>query len=371
MSSFTNNTTNRISSITSNNNNNSYLQGLTFHNNVNNGNETNNECDGSSSSTSTHHLAAASSTSLGLAAMGLAAASLAAVTTNNVNMTENDAKRTNSSATPFKLNHNPSEDPYASFYALNRTLAQPGAPPPPGSTPFNLISQSPNHNLQFPPNPTGWMTFVRLEIAFSSLFQVIPTVALSKRSNTNLSSWMHIRITNSSRTILITLISLRLRWRRTIPIQRLRSASIRIIFHRPIRRIRVHHRITPSPIQRVNVQHRPGVDTERRSRKNNWPNWNRRSAKVIIPIFIAAKNSLASPNWTKRGFRLVRSLRWRWRWRWRRGRSRSCAASCCQICRSDWQVEEEMSSEKRMEHWRQAEKGEDDDDDERTDSPST
>jgi hypothetical protein len=62
---------------------------------------------------------------------------------------ECDSKRNVS--TPFKLH---SDDPYAGFYALNRTLTQPSQPPPSSSS-FNIISQSSNNNLQFISNPTG------------------------------------------------------------------------------------------------------------------------------------------------------------------------------------------------------------------------
>jgi len=64
---------------------------------------------------------------------------------------ECDSKRNVS--TPFKLHSNISDDPYAGFYALNRTLTQPSQPP--SSSSFNIISQSPNNNLQFISNPTG------------------------------------------------------------------------------------------------------------------------------------------------------------------------------------------------------------------------
>ena len=57
-------------------------------------------------------------------------------------------------STPFKLHSQTPDDHYASFYALNRTLPQP-PPPPSGTSPFNIINQSPNNNLQFVSNPTG------------------------------------------------------------------------------------------------------------------------------------------------------------------------------------------------------------------------
>ncbi len=117
MSSLTNNTTNRISSSS---NNTIFSQPSSFINENNNNNN--------NSNTDT-------TTTLGLAAMGLAA------TTANVSNTECDLKR-NLSSKP--------DDHYASFYALNRTL-----PPPTGTSPFNIINQSPNNNLQFTPNPTG------------------------------------------------------------------------------------------------------------------------------------------------------------------------------------------------------------------------
>ena len=128
MSSLTNNNpTNRIPASSAapgiNANNSTYSQGLAFINNTTNG------CDGSSSTSTT---------------LGLAAAA-----------NERDAKRSNPS-TPFKLHPNPSDDPYAGFYALNRTLPQ--APHPPsssGNSPFHLINASPNNNLQFVSNSTG------------------------------------------------------------------------------------------------------------------------------------------------------------------------------------------------------------------------
>ncbi|CAF1416846.1 unnamed protein product [Adineta steineri] len=169
MSSLTNNTTNRISSssssITTNNTN--YSQSSSFNNTNNNNNNTNNnnnnnnnnavnttnDCDTSISTSSP------ATSTLGLTAMGLAAASLASITANNMTNSDNtecDSKRNVS--TPFKLYSNTSDDPYASFYALNRTLSQPPPPPPSSSSstsPFNIISQSSNNNLQFTSNPTG------------------------------------------------------------------------------------------------------------------------------------------------------------------------------------------------------------------------
>jgi hypothetical protein len=113
MSSLTNNTTNRISS-SSNNTIFSSPSSSSFINENNNNNNSNTD-------TTT--------------AMGLAAA------TANVSNTECDLKR-NLSSKP--------DDHYASFYALNRTL-----PPPTGTSPFNIINQSSNNNLQFTSNPTG------------------------------------------------------------------------------------------------------------------------------------------------------------------------------------------------------------------------
>jgi len=147
MSSLTNNTTNRISSSSITTSNTTYSQSSSSFNN-NNTTNTTNDCDTSISSSS-------SSNTLGLAAMGLAAASLAAVTANNSINSDNpecDSKRNVS--TPFKLHSNTSDDPYASFYALNRTLPPPSSTST-GTSPFNIISQSPNNNLQFVSNPTG------------------------------------------------------------------------------------------------------------------------------------------------------------------------------------------------------------------------
>jgi hypothetical protein len=152
MSSLANNTTNRISSSSITTNNTTYSQPLSsFTNNTNN---STNDCDASSSSSSS-----TTTTMLGLTAMGLAATSLATMPNNNntinSNNTECDSKRhITSSSIPFKLHSNTTDDPYASFYALNRTLPQP-PPVPTGTSPFNLISQSPNNNLQFVSNPTG------------------------------------------------------------------------------------------------------------------------------------------------------------------------------------------------------------------------
>jgi hypothetical protein len=91
--------------------------------------------------------------------MGIATTNLAAATANNTTNSDNtecDSKRNVS--TPFKLHSNTSDDHYASFYALNRTLPQSFPPPsstPTGTSPFNIINQSPNNNLQFVSNPTG------------------------------------------------------------------------------------------------------------------------------------------------------------------------------------------------------------------------
>jgi hypothetical protein len=126
MSSLPNNTTNRISSSS---NNTIFSQTSSFINENNNNNNSNTD-------TST-------TTTLSLAAMGLAATT--ANNTGNSSSTECDLKR-NLSSKP--------DDHYASFYALNRTL-----PPPTGTSPFNLINQSSNNNLQFPTNPTGLILF--------------------------------------------------------------------------------------------------------------------------------------------------------------------------------------------------------------------
>ena len=131
MSSLTNNTTNRISSSS---NNTIFSQPSAFIND--NDNPTN-----------------ASPTTLGLTTMGLAAG-----TANNPNNSSNpdcDLKRNQSSK---------SDDHYANFYAINRTL-----PPPPGTSPFNIINQSSNNNLQFVTSPTGFILFYSSKILISSL----------------------------------------------------------------------------------------------------------------------------------------------------------------------------------------------------------
>ncbi|CAF1073770.1 unnamed protein product [Adineta steineri] len=129
MSSLTNNTTNRILS-SSNNTTFSQSSSSSSSSPFINNNDTSNITNNTDTSTST----------LGLTAMGLAA-----VTANNTSITECDSKRNISS----KL-----DDPYASFYALNRTLPPPH--PPTGTSPFNIINQSSNNNnLQFNTNPTG------------------------------------------------------------------------------------------------------------------------------------------------------------------------------------------------------------------------
>jgi hypothetical protein len=132
MSSLTNNTTNRISSSS---NNTIFSQPSSFINNNENSNTT---TDTNTSSTTPN--------TLGLTAMGLAP--ITANNTSNSSNTECDLKRNISS----KL-----DDHYASFYALNRTLPPP--PPTTGTSPFNIINQSPNNNLQFVTNPTGSFFF--------------------------------------------------------------------------------------------------------------------------------------------------------------------------------------------------------------------
>ncbi|CAF0794382.1 unnamed protein product [Rotaria sordida] len=142
-----NNTTNRILSSSITINNNTYSQSSSFNNRTTN---TTNDCDRSISSSSP---STTTTSTLGLTAMGLAAASLVAVTSNNTINSDNiecDSKRNVS--TPFKLHSNTSDDHYANFSALNRTLAQ---PPSSGSSPFNIINQSSNNNFQFISNPTG------------------------------------------------------------------------------------------------------------------------------------------------------------------------------------------------------------------------
>jgi hypothetical protein len=98
MSSFTNNTTNRILSS-----NTTFSQPSSF---INTNDTTNND-----------------TTTMGLAN----------ITGNNISNTECDSKQ--------KFHSNISDDPYAGFYALNRPL------PPTRTSPFN--------NLQFVTNPTG------------------------------------------------------------------------------------------------------------------------------------------------------------------------------------------------------------------------
>ncbi|CAF2078299.1 unnamed protein product [Rotaria magnacalcarata] len=156
MSSLTdNNTTNRILSSSSTTSNTTYSQPSSFNNRTSN---VTNDCDGSGSTSSS------ATTTLGLTAMGLAAASLAAVTTNNTinsDNTESDLKRNMS--TSFKLPSNTSDDHYASFCTLNRTLCQAttssssssSSAATNGTSPFSIISQSSNNNLQFMSHPTG------------------------------------------------------------------------------------------------------------------------------------------------------------------------------------------------------------------------
>lgn len=150
MSSLTNNPTNRISSSSITNTNTTYPQLASSFDNTTNTNTINsaNDCTGSGSSLPSSTTA----NPLGLAAMGLAVASLATATTNSDN-TECDSKQRHVS-TPFKIHSNISDDPYASFYALNRTLPSPSSNPT-GALPFNLINQCANNNLPFVSNPTG------------------------------------------------------------------------------------------------------------------------------------------------------------------------------------------------------------------------
>src|ERR1700722_19517469 len=113
MSSLTNNTTNRISSSSSSSTTTTYPSAVSQ--------------TTSSSSFNSNTVECTTSTSIGLAAMGLAAASLAAASANG---DECDSKvNVSSSSTSLKLHHNTSDDPYASFYALNRALPQSGPPP--------------------------------------------------------------------------------------------------------------------------------------------------------------------------------------------------------------------------------------------------
>ncbi|CAF1242021.1 unnamed protein product [Adineta ricciae] len=147
MSTLTHNATNQISSSSITTNNTTYSQSSSFNNDDNTSN-TVNDC-GPSTTTP--------------AAIGLAAASLTSSTTNNTTNSDTsgcDSKRNVS--TPFRLPANTSDDPYATFYALNRTLSQPAltitsssSSMPSASSPFNLMSQSPNSNLQFISNPSG------------------------------------------------------------------------------------------------------------------------------------------------------------------------------------------------------------------------
>lgn len=153
MSSLTNNTPNRILSSSITNTNTTYPQLASSFDNPTN-NNTGNDCTGSVSSppSSSSTTTGATGNPLGLAAMGLTAASLNSTTTNSDNA-ECDSKQRHVS-TPFKIHSNISDDPYASFYALNRTLPSPSSNPT-GALPFNLINQSSHNNLPFAPNPTG------------------------------------------------------------------------------------------------------------------------------------------------------------------------------------------------------------------------
>lgn len=152
MSSLPNNATNRISTP-NNSNNTTYLSGLTFNDG---GGEVNNDCDGSPSSSPSN------TATIGLTAMGLAAASLAASVTNLPNL-ECESKR---NSTPLKLHANTSDDSYAAFYGLNRTLSGQSPSNPPCSnvsnnaSPFNFIGQSSNSALQFANNAGG--SFIQL-----------------------------------------------------------------------------------------------------------------------------------------------------------------------------------------------------------------
>lgn len=160
MSSLTTNTTNRISSSSITTSAPTYSQPSSFNhnqsNNNNNNNTTSNTTTGNDVETAMPPLSSASAP-LDLPVMGLTATNLAPTATNNGENGDCDAK--NTAATPFKLPSSGTDDPYASFYALNRTLAQPPPPPPPpssaGPPSFNFIGQAPNPNLQFMSHPTG------------------------------------------------------------------------------------------------------------------------------------------------------------------------------------------------------------------------
>ena len=142
MSTLTHNTTNRISSSAITTNNPTYSQSSTFNSDDNTSN-TVNDCEPSITTP---------------AAIGLATANLTSSTTNS-DTSGCDSKRNVS--TTFRSPANASDDPYASFYALNRTLSQPSltttssSSTPSAPSPFNLMSQSSNTNLQFMSNPSG------------------------------------------------------------------------------------------------------------------------------------------------------------------------------------------------------------------------
>ena len=111
--------------------------------------------------------------------LGLPAKGMASISTS----IESDSKRNGS----VRDSLNVCEDPYASFYALNRTLTQPPPPPPPptGASPFHLINQSPNQTLDFVANSTGEyprLREVNEKESERSSVQVIQTVVHSRRS---------------------------------------------------------------------------------------------------------------------------------------------------------------------------------------------
>ena len=153
MSSLTNNTTNRISSSSITTSNTTYSQSSTSFNNNNNNTNTTNDCDGSVPSSSSRSTTPANNT---LILTGKSLINKLVLLDNNrkviLDNTDYDSKGNNS--LPFKLPSNSTDDHYANFYALNRSLTQP-IPPPSSTSPFNLISPSAANNLQFVTNPTG------------------------------------------------------------------------------------------------------------------------------------------------------------------------------------------------------------------------